>query len=162
MRPENLAIKAVNQYRKRDIISYLGLRYYLQNISTRRDRWINEVATELSVQQKRPCYFKTSHFKKTDENGKVVYRTIYLPAPNEALAEVALISECAKHSAFHSKDYVFSYQFAAENDFSGVFKFYFDGFKEKHKAIASACHQNPNAKLLCTDIKNFYPSIPTK
>jgi len=35
-----LAIKALNQYRKRDVIPYLGLRYYLDNTSARRDRWI--------------------------------------------------------------------------------------------------------------------------
>ena len=162
MRPESLAIKAINQYRKRDIISYLGLRYYLMNSSARRNRWINEVSTELTQHKPTPAYFKTSHFKKTDENGNVIPRTIYIPAPNEALAEVALITECSKQSAFQSKNYVFSYQFASENDLSGVFKYYFEGFKERHKAIVSACRRQQCATVLCTDIKKFYPSIPYK
>ena len=33
-----LAIRATNQYRRRDVLAYLGLRYYLDNSAARSDR----------------------------------------------------------------------------------------------------------------------------
>jgi len=82
-----------------------------------------------------------------------------LPSPNEALAEVALITELSKHQTFQPKSYVYSYRLAEYNDSSGVFTHYFNGLKERQRDIAKACKKSANFVVLYTDIKRFYPSI---
>lgn len=153
-----LAVKALNQYRRRDIFPYLGLRYYLDSSTGKQNRWINMVCTRLTTDAEQPSYLKTYHFKDFS-NGKFVHRDIYLPAPNEILSETALISEISKHKPFNPKPYVYSYRFSKENEKSGVFRPYFNGFKERHKHIADACRSIEDGVVLYTDIKRFYPSI---
>jgi len=157
-----LAIKALNQYRKRDVIPYLGLRYYLDNISARRDRWIQEISCPLVKSQSKAAYIKTYHFKEVSNEGSYIHRDIYLPTPNEALAEAALLNELSKLELFRSQSYVYSYYFADETDKVGVFKPYFNGLKERQKAIAQACHDTNDKIVLYTDIKKFYPGIQAK
>lgn len=153
-----IAIKALNQYRKRDIWSYLGLRYYLENKAGRQNRWIQEVSTRLTRDSLEPCYLKTFHFKDF-KNGEFEHRVIHLPAPNEALAEVALISELTKHESFNPKSCVYSYRFPCKKEGFEVFQQYFKGFKDRHLSIGAACEENCNGVVLYTDIKKFYPSI---
>jgi hypothetical protein len=159
MRPEILAIRAVNQYRARDVISYLGLRYYFVNLCARRDRWAEDVATHIVRTRSEPSYFKSSHFKELHDNGSVLHRDIFLPGPNEAFAEAALLAECAKYTAFSSLPCVFSYRLSVGDDTRGIYVPYFDGFRERHIAITKACENHPDAVVLYTDIKKFYPSI---
>ncbi len=154
-----LAIKALNQYRKRDVIPYLGLRYYLDNISARRDRWIQEISCSLVQKQSNTAYIKTYHFKEESNDGSYIHRDIYLPTPNEALAETALLNELSKLQVFKSQPYVYSYYFADTTDKVGVFKPYFNGLKTRQKAIAQACHDTSDKIVLYTDIKKFYPNI---
>jgi hypothetical protein len=154
-----LAVKALNQYRKRDVISYIGLRYYLNNSASRKCRWIRDVSCRLSTNQNTKAYLKTYHFKDNEEDGSIRHRDIYLPAPNESLSETALLTELSKHPVFHPKPYVYSYRFADVNDKSGVFKPYFTGFKERQADIAKACWEVEGGVVLITDIKKFYPNI---
>lgn len=160
--PSLLAVKTLNQYRKRDIISYMGLRYYLKNSSGRKCRWIKDVATRLSSTQCAPSYLKTFHFKELSEDGSISHRDIYLPAPNEALSETALLVELSQHAVFQPKPYVYSYRFTKESDKSGVFNPYFLGYKERQADIANACWSIEDGMVLITDIKKFYPNIKTE
>lgn len=159
MRPELLSVRAVNQYRRRDVLAYLGLRYYLENDSAQSNMWAEEVSTHLINTRALPIYFRSYHFKEMGENEKVVHRNIYLPGPNEAIAEAVLLNECSKYSAFKSSDRVFSYKFAEQNSKEGIFRSYFPGFRERHHSIAWHCQNLSGAKVLYTDIKKFYPSI---
>lgn len=153
-----LAVKALNQYRKRDIFPYLGLRYYLYAASSSNDRWISEVCTRLLGSAERMSYLRTYHFKSSSEDG-VEHRDIYLPSPNEILAEVALISEISKYESFKPKPYVYSYRYTDRSEKDGVFQSYFNGFKERHLHIGDACRKIENGVVFYTDIKKFYPSV---
>jgi hypothetical protein len=153
-----LAVKALNQYRKRDIFPYLGLRYYLESSAGQQSRWIDEICTRLTADATQPSYLRTYHFKDLS-NGVFLHRDIYLPAPNEILAEISLISELSKHKSFKPKAYVYSYRFSKESEKLGAFQSYFNGFKERHKSIADACWRVEDGIVLYTDIKKFYPSI---
>lgn len=156
-----LAIKALNQYRRRDIFPYLALRYYVESSVGRQNRWIKEVCTRLTTQNDNFSYLRMYHFKDVSDDG-FIHRDIYVPAPSEALAEIALITELSKHEAFIPKPYVYSYRFSSEKEKGGVFKSYFDGFKERHKSISDLCWRTENGVVFYTDIKKFYPSITSK
>ena len=78
-RAQTIAVRAVNQYRKRDILPYIGLRYYLENASSRRDKWAHDVATHLTLARTAPIYFAASHFKDVLANGQVNHRKIFFP-----------------------------------------------------------------------------------
>ncbi len=159
-RAEKIAIRAINQYRRRDILPYIGLRYYLENISARRDRWAHDVATHLTRTRVEPAYYEVSHFKDIQTNGSVFHRKIHLPGPNEAIAETALMDMCSQHPEhFQSLDCVYSYRLARGEQRDGIFVPYFNGFKERHKAVAEACKQNKNYIVRYMDIKRFYPNI---
>lgn len=153
-----LAIKALNQYRRRDIFPYLALRYYVESSVGRQNRWIKDVCTRLTTQNENFSYLRMYHFKDVSDDG-FIHRDVYVPAPSEALAEIALITELSKHEAFIPKPYVYSYRFSSEKEKGGVFKPYFDGFKERHKSISNSCWRTENGVVLYTDIKKFYPSI---
>jgi hypothetical protein len=160
MRPEKLAIRTINQYRNRDIIAYLSLRYYLENFAAKSDNWIREVSTDLVLTNIYPTYHKSSHYKEVTADGEIKYRDIYLPIANEALAEAALLDECSKYPEFESlSECVFSYSLANDESKSGIFTRYIDGLRKRQQAISTACEIYPNGIVAFTDIKSFYPSI---
>jgi hypothetical protein len=158
MRPELLAVRAVNQYRNRDILAYLGLRYYLENQCARRDRWITDIATQLVITRTSPSYFRSVHFKDFADNN-VEHRYIHIPSPNEALAEAALINECSKYKDFQSLSSVYSYRFPDKFSKEGVYQRYFSGLKKRHDSLANFCKNSNSTIIQYTDIKKFYPHI---
>jgi hypothetical protein len=158
MRPQLLALRATNQYRTRDIIAYLGLRYYFTNQCARRDRWAEEVSSNL-VLSSSSAYFESLHFKDIRSDGLVGYRSIFLPGPNESFAEAALLAECSRHAVFRSPGFVFSYRLSEGEETQGVYKPYFTGLQERQQKIADACKADTGQVVRYTDIKRFYPNI---
>jgi len=159
-RPGVLAVRAVNQYRRRDVLTYLALRYYLDNDAARSDQWAREVATDLVLTRSAPAYFQALHFKDLSQRQGVDHRKMLLPGANEALAEAALLAECAKHpQAFGNPACVFSYPLNAGDDRSGIYENYSKGLRHRHDAIAKACDEAPDGVVQYIDLTKFYPSI---
>lgn len=157
-----LAVRAINQYRRRDVLAYLGLRYYLDNTAARSDRWAREVAPTLVIRRSDPSYFAVQHFKDMDSRGNVAHRDMFVPSPNEALAEAALIEACSTAGiGFRPGDRVFSYLFPSNDETSGIFQNYMLGLRARHYAIAEACRRSPGAEVVFLDIRRFYPSVST-
>jgi hypothetical protein len=162
-RPGKFAVRAVKQYRRRDVLSYIGLRYYLENTAAITDHWARDVAVDLVLHRTNPIYLRAQHFKDVNDNGSIGHREMFLPGPNEALAETVLIGECAQvGKAFSLPNCVFSYMPASGDDLSGVFSHYMNGLKARHVAISKVCREQPNAIVRFFDIKRFYPSIKTE
>lgn len=160
MRPEILAVRAVNQYRRRDFLAYVGLRYYLENEAAKRDAWPRVVSTYLVTSRTSPIYYRSYHFKELSETNKPIYRNIYLPGPNEILAETVLLHECSLLSAFRPLPCVYSYNFPEANSKEGVFRSYFPKYRSRHQSIANACLSSDQSTVVYyTDIRKFYPSI---
>ncbi len=151
-----IAVKAINQNRKRDILSYLSLRYYLESTSSRTDLWAHEVAINLTIKNNSQNIFRTKHFKGLI-NGKIEFRDIYLLSGNDLISESALLTECAKHESFHSTPCVYSYLFS--NDTKSVFQHYTNGLNNRYSSIKRACINPENEEIIYLDIKKFYPSI---
>ncbi len=61
---EILAVRSVNQYRRRDVFAYLGLRYYLDNLAARKDVWAQDAATSLLKTRSQVGYFESQHFNR--------------------------------------------------------------------------------------------------
>lgn len=160
MKPGLLAVRAINQYRRRDVLAYLGLRYYLDSSAARSDRWAREVATDLVLRRAEPAYLTVQHFKEADSLGRVTHREMFLPGPNEALAEASLLDACARSGGpFAPARSVFSYRLASAEDQSGVYHHYMHGLRQRHEAIAKVCRRSPDAQVLHLDIRRFYPSV---
>lgn len=159
-RPGVLAVRAINQYRRRDVLSYLALRYYLDNAAARTDYWAREVATNLVLTRSSPVYFRSLHFKGVSQRQGIDHREMFLPGANEALAEAALLEACGKHpEVFGNPGCVFSYSINLGDDRSGVFNHYSKGLRSRHEAIAQACENTPDGVVQYIDLKSFYPSI---
>lgn len=127
-RPGVLAVRAVNQYRRRDVLPYLGLRYYLENTASRTDEWAKRVAIDLVLARNNTPCLRVFHFKEATETGRVEHRAIYLPGANEALSEAALLDECANQPhVFRNPLCVFSYHLNHGKDRSGIYRHY-DGW----------------------------------
>ncbi|HEY9691722.1 MAG TPA: RNA-directed DNA polymerase [Oculatellaceae cyanobacterium] len=162
MKPELLAVRAINQYRRRDVLAYLGLRYYLDNDCAKNDIWARDISTHLVKTRESPVYFRSYHFKEMAEGDiNVVHRNIYLPGPNEILAESALLYDCSAEPAFQSSQCVYSYRFSELSSKQGIFQNYFPGFQERNNSIAKVCNSlnSTDAIVRYTDIKKFYPTI---
>lgn len=107
-RPGILAVRAVNQYRRRDVLAYLSLRYYLDNVASRTDPWAKQVSIDLVLGRTESPYLRVHHFKETNDHGGIEHREIFLPGANEALVEAALLAECGKHEeVFNNPEHVF-------------------------------------------------------
>jgi len=159
-KPGNFAKRATYQYRGRDILAYASLRLYLKNQCALRDKWVHEIASEIVLNQTQPSYNRICYFKQMDKEGSCEFRDLYVPGPNEILAETALLGECAKHSeVFQPPSSVYSYRLSSGNETKGVYKYYFYGFHERHRAIAEACREHSDTLVTYTDIKRFYPSV---
>ena len=159
-RPGILSVRAVNQYRRRDVLSYLSLRYYLDNAAARTDQWAKQVAIDLVSGRADLPYLLVHHFKETNDQGGVVHREMYVPGANEVLTEAALLADCADHEkVFSNPECVFSYQLNHGDNRSGIFLPYFHGLQARHDAIAAACDANPDGIVRYTDIRRFYPTI---
>lgn len=159
-RPGSIAAKAVNQYRRRDIFAYLGLRYYLENTAARSDKWARQVATSLALRRKSPGYLRIDHFKEVHAERGILHRPIFLPSPNEALAEAALLDACAEAGrVFSPAKSVFSYRLSEQQDLSGSFQHYMLGLRDRHAAIATSCRDRPGSIVVHLDVQRFYPSI---
>jgi hypothetical protein len=159
-RPGMLAVRTVNQYRRRDVLTFLGLRYYLSNTTASSDCWIKNVATDLATTRLTSAYFNAHNFKGLDEHKAPKLRSLHLPSANEALAEAALLAECAKHpEVFGNPPCVFSYSLSGAKSRKGVFAPYIDGLKQRQKAIADAIGGSPFGVVQYVEIKRFYPSV---
>jgi hypothetical protein len=159
-RPGILAARAVNQYRRRDVLTYLGLRYYLANASARTNVWATRVATDLAVTRGTSPYFNALNFKDVEQDGEIGHRSLHMPGANEALAEAALLAECARHPAtFGNPDCVFCYTLASSDDRNGVFEPYVKGLRRRHEAVKNAGRSCPDGVVQYVDIKKFYPTI---
>lgn len=160
VRPGILATRAVNQYRRRDVLTFLGLRYYLVNSAAKSDAWIKNVSTDLVATRRVPAYFNAQNFKGLDENEAPKHRSLHLPGANEALAEAALLAECAKHpEVFGNPSCVFSYELSDAKSRKGVFVPYIEGLKQRQMAIAEGIGNSPFGVVQYVDIKRFYPSV---
>ncbi len=156
--PETIAVKAVNQYRRRDIIGYLGLRLYLDNSCAQRNLWSHNVACRITLHSP-SLYHSSSHFKEQDaDTGDIRHRRICVPTPNEILAETALLVELSSTSCLKNTS-SYSYKLADARDRVGIFAPYFLGFRERHRAIAQAAKSHNGNVVLYTDIHRYYPSI---
>lgn len=159
-RPGILATRAVNQYRRRDVLTYLGLRYYLANSSARSDSWAFFVAMDLALTRGSLPYFNALNFKEVKQEGGIGHRSLHMPGANEALAEAALLAECAKHpTTFGNPDCVFCYTLASRDDRNGVFESYVKGLRRRHDAVKNAGRSCPDGIVQYVDIQKFYPSI---
>lgn len=156
-RPGVFPVRAVNQYRRRDIVSYLGLRYYLANEAARTDEWVTDVAVDLVLRRPRGGYFRSFHFKDIDSTG-IKHREMHFPGANEALAEAALVDACAA-AGLRPNGRVFSYRPVAGDDRSGIFEHYMVGLNHRHAALTEACRKDITARVAFLDIRKFYPSI---
>lgn len=158
-RPNILAIRAVNQYRRRDVVPYLALRYHLFNKAARSRTWAEQVVTELVLSRSRPAYFQALHFKELSSEGTIKHRRLFLPTAVESLAEAALLAECAKSAVFRNPPSVYSYELALSSSRGGMFESYFPRFQRRHTAIAAACDNFPGGVVRYVDIQRFYPSL---
>lgn len=155
-----LAVRALNEYRRVCLFTYLALRYNLLSTAACNKRWANEVAPEILHRRAGPAYLPCRQFKQIRANGSFEYRDIYYPCANEVLAEAALLAYCADVGGpFGPKDDVFSYHLAPGNSREGSFKSYYKLFAARQAAIGKACQHRPNDIVLCVDIKSFYPSV---
>lgn len=162
-RPGKLSVRAVNQYRRRDVLTYLALRYYLENSAARSDQWARRVSTELVQTRSAPIYFRAVHFKEHSALGEIEHRQIFLPGANEALAEAALLDECSTHpAAFDNPPCVFSYKLCQGDERGGLFEPYFLGLKNRHEELVRACDACPDGIVRYADIKRFYPSVSSE
>ena len=160
VKPGILAKRAVHHYRRYDTLAYVSLRLYLSNRCALRDRWSQEIASELVLDQNQPSYNHILEFKQVDQKGRCDFRDVHIIGPNDILAETALIAACADEpKVFQPSPSVYSYKLSSGDESQGVYRHYFYGFRNRHQDIAMACRHQSDAVVIYTDIKKFYPSV---
>jgi hypothetical protein len=162
--PENLpragiyASRAINQYRGRDIFSYLGLRYCLDNYAPRQDSWTENSAIQVVLASPKGKYLRSYHFKGL-KDGAPDHRELMVPGPSEALAEATLLANCRSGWENEGFERLFSYHLVQPGERSGYYVRYMEGLRERQAKISKACAESPAATVVYVDIQKFYPSI---
>lgn len=158
-RPGILASRAVNQYRGREIFSYLSLRYFLSGSFARSDDFAQNEAVQVVRSTEAPSYHSSSFFKSIDEERKIEYRVMHLPGAAETLAESALLAECEAKGDIADREVCFSYWLADSRSRKGSYEHYMVGLRSRQSAIAEALEDVESSIVKYVDIKKFYPSI---
>ena len=156
---ETFPSKSANQYRSRDIFSYLGLRYCINSDLPKSNIWASLNAVQIVMGSQRGAYIKSYHYKGRKDDGSVDYRILHLPGPSEALAEAVLISECAKYWPEYRSDRVYSYEPTGNENGQSYFHPYMEGLRKRQEEIGAACAEYPEGIVAYVDIQKFYPSI---
>lgn len=156
--PQPYAVRAVNQYRRRDIFPYLALRYYLANSATLGERWTPDIAARMVLRRVDQPYLRVLHFKELGEHG-IEHRELHVPCANESIAEAFLLDQCARKREFDLPDCVYSYELSGGDETAGVFAPYYAGFKRREHDIERACRKDPDAVVQYLDVRKFYPSV---
>ena len=160
VRAETLSKRAVFQYRRRDILAYASLRLYLRNQCTVRDRWIQQIAVGLELDKDYSNYNHIRQFKEMDDKGRVEFRDLYIPwAKRNPCGDSPFGGMFRCCTRVQPPSGAYSYRLATGTDTQGVFQYYFHGFRERHKLMAQACHEQEDAVVIYTDIRKFYPSV---
>jgi hypothetical protein len=89
----------VNQYRRRDVLTYLALRYYVDNEAARTDHWAREIATELVLTCSDLAYFQALHFKELSQRQAVDHRQMLLPGAKRGVGGSRTAGRVCKASA---------------------------------------------------------------
>lgn len=161
-RPGVLAVRAVNQYRRRDVLPYLALRYYLANVAARSDDWVNDVVINTILSRSDPTYVALKHYKDESPDGRIEHRTMHLPDATESLAEAALLAECSRAPhVFGPSHGAVSYRLCQGADRTGMFEHYVNSLAARQHSIERACRSGRDYVVVNTDIRRFYPSICT-
>lgn len=159
-RPGILSVRAINDYRRRNIFGYLALRHYLENSATHPDEWTTRVATKIVLNRTDASYYEVLCYKELSESGGYEHRKFHIPGPNEALAETLLLSECADHpKVFNNPTCVYSYELRKSDSRKGSYKSYFKGLQRRQRDISEACDKFKTGVVQFIDIKRFYPTI---
>ena len=158
-RAESLPTKSINQYRTRDVFAYLALRYCSSNSAARTNAWVEKNAIQVVLGSTQGSYLRSPHFKQIDETGAIEHRDLFVPGAAEALAESALLAECAKYVEDISTSKVFSYRLTDKKNRRSCFEPYMVGLNQRQARIADVCRENPNAIVAYIDIEKFYPSV---
>ena len=85
---------------------------------------------------------------------------MHMPAAAEALAEAALLDECARHLCVPDQQSCFSYWPVTGTSAKGYFESYMVGLKARQRAVSqaiAACDNDVVARYV--DIKAFYPTL---
>jgi hypothetical protein len=100
------------------------------------------------------------YFKERSPSGEIQHRVMHMPTAAEALAEAALLEECAYRLSIPDPGRCYSYWPTKGASAKGYFEPYLTGLKERQRAVADAI-QEAGAGVLVRylDIKAFYPSI---
>lgn len=155
-----LPTRALNEYRRRDIATYLSARYYLLATSARSDHWAREVAIDAILARSQGSYLQVQHFKELFPDGRIEHRQLHMPSGSEAIGEAALLDELSKQGREDSAtSCVYSYKLMGGDCKIGVFEDYMKGLRARQSAIASACTGSPDFVVQYVDIKKFYPSV---
>lgn len=160
-RADSLSTKSVSQYRSRDIFAYLALRYCSETEFARRNDWAENNATQVVLAFRAGLYLRSFHFKQVDAAGAIEHRELFIPGANEALAEAALLAQCATRCGSSISKQVFSYRPTEKDDRKSYFEPYMTGLRERQDRIAQCCSEVQDGIVAYIDIKRFYPSIST-
>ena len=156
------SLRAIRQYRARDIFPFLALRYFLGGEHARSDRFARFTAPQVVRATRQSSYMAVPYFKEFSGSGTLLHREMHMPTAVEALAEAVLIEECSLRAEIPNRAVCFSYWPKQEKDEEGIFEPYMIGLQARQKAVAQAIRNAPDAEVRYLDIKTFYPSIKSE
>ena len=98
-----LAIRTLNEYRRLDPFTYLGLRYHLEAVASPGDAWTQEVTARHFSHRSHLCYRRGFTYKNILGDGEIEHRLLHIPSPAAALCEAVLLENLSRMRSFSGR-----------------------------------------------------------
>ena len=156
----NIALRALNQTRTLNPITYLGIRCLFDNLSekTSKSGLLEDLLRrKLLVRKEWP--FKHNKLYKEKINDKFEYREIISLSPFGVISESFIMREIHKNKCYDNKENVHSYLLPQYKTSNRNYQYYFNGYKKRNENITKVFNENQQDIALVLDLEKFYPSI---
>lgn len=156
----NIAMRALNQTRTLNPITYLGIRCLFDNLSekTSKSGLFEDLLRRKLVVRKNWSY-KHNKLYKEKVDDKFEYREIISLSPFGVISESFIMKEIHKNNCYVNRENVYSYLLPQYEKSNRNYQYYFNGYKQRNENITKIFNENKEDIALVLDLKKFYPSI---
>lgn len=156
----NIALRALNQTKTLNPITYLCIRCFFENLSNKTsENGLFEDILKRKLSVRKNWSIKENKLYKEKEKNEFIYRDILSLSAFGVISESYLMREIVDNECFENKDYIYSYLLPNNKKSNRNYDYYFNGYKKRNEAITLALNDNKEKIALVLDLKKFYPSI---
>ena len=139
----NIAMRALNQTRTLNPITYLGIRCLFDNLSEKTsESGLLEDLLKRKLLVRKKWAFKHNKLYKSKVKDKFEYRNIISLSPFGILSESFLMKEIHENECYSNTKNVYSYLLPKYKTYNRNYQYYFNGYKNRNENTTKVFNEN--------------------